>query len=134
MEATKTYTNRTNARRAGVAAGVPAEQLEITVHKNGDEVRFGWKAKKAPAPVTTTGKPKKAPAPKVERVEQNGVKRPRSGGLCAAVWEYLDKHPKASAKDLREVAPSKGWNANNVACEFYAWRKFNGITGRTAAA
>lgn len=136
MTATKTYTNRTNARRAGVAAGVPAELLEITVHKTGDEVRFGWKAKKAPAPapVTTTGKPKKAPVPKVERVEQNGVKRPAPGGLCAAVWEYLDKHPKATAKDLREVAPSKEWNVNNVACEFYVWRKFNGITGRTAAA
>ena len=39
MEA-KTYTNRNNARRAGVAAGVPAELVEITVHKNGDEVRF----------------------------------------------------------------------------------------------
>ena len=43
MEA-KTYTKRENARRAGVAAGVPAELVEITVHKNGDEVRFGWKA------------------------------------------------------------------------------------------
>ena len=29
MEA-KTYTNRNNARRAGVAAGVPAELVEIT--------------------------------------------------------------------------------------------------------
>lgn len=124
MTATKTYTNRTNARRAGVAAGVPAELVEITVHKNGDDVRFGWKAKKTPAPVITTGKPK------AERGEQNGVKRPRSGGLCAAVWEYLDKHPKASAKDLREVAPTKGWNVNNVTCEFYQWRKFNGISGR----
>lgn len=133
MTETKTYTNRTNARRAGVAAGVPAELVEITVHKNGDEVRFGWK-EAAPAPAITTSKPKKAPALKVERVEQNGVKRPASGGLCAAVWEYLDKHPKATAKDLREVAPSKEWNVNNVTCEFYQWRKFNGITGRTAAA
>lgn len=133
MASTKTYTNRTNARRAGVAAGVPAELVEITVYKNGDEVRFGWK-EKAPAPAITTSKPKKAASPKVERVEQNGVKRPRSGGLCAAVWEYMDKHPKASAKDLREVAPSKGWNVNNVACEFYQWRKFNGIAGRTATA
>lgn len=49
MEA-KTYTNRNNARRAGVAAGVPAELVEITVHKNGDEVRFGWKAMEAAAP------------------------------------------------------------------------------------
>lgn len=131
MATTKTYSNRNNARRAGVAAGVPAELVEITVHKNGDEVRFGWKEK---APAITTSKPKKAAVPKVERVEQNGVKRPRSGGLCAAVWEYLDKHPKATVKDLREVAPSKEWNVNNVTCEYYAWRKFNGITGRLAAA
>lgn len=96
MEA-KTYTKRENARRAGVAAGVPAELVEITVHKNGDEVRFGWKAMEAPAPaadaVVTTSKPKKAAVPKVERIEQNGVKRPKEGGLCAAVWAWLDAHP-----------------------------------------
>ncbi len=31
MEQAKTYTKRENARRAGVAAGVPAELVEITV-------------------------------------------------------------------------------------------------------
>ncbi len=45
------------------------------MHKNGDEVRFGWKAMEAPAPaadaVVTTSKPKKAAVPKVERIEQN---------------------------------------------------------------
>lgn len=133
----KTYTKRENARRAGVAAGVPAELVEITVHKNGDEVRFGWKAMEAPAPaaadaVVTTSKPKKAAAPKVERVEQNGVKRPKDGGLCAAVWAWLDAHPDATIKDAKAAAPENGWNANNVACEFYAWRKFNGLSRATA--
>ncbi len=128
----KTYTKRENARRAGVAAGVPTELVEITVHKNGDEVRFGWKAMEAPASaaadaVLTTSKPKKA-APKVERIEQNGVKRPKDGGLCAAVWAWLDAHPEATIKDAKAAAPENGWNANNVACEFYAWRKFNGIS------
>ena len=51
MEQAKTYTKRENARRAGVAAGVPAELVEITVHKSADGVRFGWKAMEAPAPV-----------------------------------------------------------------------------------
>jgi hypothetical protein len=133
----KTYTKRENARRAGVAAGVPAELVEITVHKNGDEVRFGWKAMEAPAPaaadaVVTTSKPKKAAAPKVERVEQNGVKRPKDGGLCAAVWAWLDAHPDATIKDAKAAAPENGWNANNVACEFYSWRKFNGLSRATA--
>lgn len=138
MEA-KTYTNRNNARRAGVAAGVPAELVEITVHKNGDEVRFGWKQMEAPAPtaaepVVTTSKPKKVAAPKVERVEQNGVKRPKEGGLCAAVWTWLDANPTATIKDAKAAAPENGWNENNVACEFYAWRKFNGLSRVTTAA
>lgn len=137
MEQAKTYTKRENARRAGVAAGVPAELVEITVHKNGDEVRFGWKQMEAPAPVAegtpadavvTTSKPKKA-APKVERVEQNGVKRP-GPGKCLEVWEYLDQHGNMKPKDLQPVAEAKGWNINNVQIELYQWRKFNGISGR----
>lgn len=127
----KTYTKRENARRAGVAAGVPAELVEITVHKSAEGVRFGWKQMEAPATadaVLTTSKPKKAAAPRVERVEQNGVKRPKDGGLCAAVWAWLDAHPDATIKDAKAAAPENGWNANNVACEFYAWRKFNGVS------
>ncbi|EPG5770632.1 hypothetical protein [Pseudomonas aeruginosa] len=137
MEA-KTYTNRTNARRAGVAAGVPAELVQITVHKKGDEVRFGWKQKEAPAPaaepVVTTSKPKKEAAPKVEREERNGVKRPRAGGLCAAVWAWLDAHPGATVKDVREVSPEHGWNLSNSQIEFYQWRKFQGLSRATTAA
>jgi len=118
---TKTYTKRENARRAGVAAGVPAELVEITVHKSGDEVRFGWRQMEAPAPaaadaVVTTGKPKKAAAPKVERVEQNGVKRP-GPGKCLEVWEYLDQHGNMKPKDLQPVAEAKGWNLNNAQIE-----------------
>ena len=138
MEQAKTYTKRENARRAGVAAGVPAELVEITVHKNGDEVRFGWKAMEAPAPaaegapadaVVTTSKPKKAAAPKVERIEQNGVKRP-GPGKCLEVWEYLDQHGNMKPKDLQPVAEARGWNINNASIELYQWRKFNGISGR----
>ena len=133
----KTYTKRENARRAGVAAGVPAELVEITVHKSAEGVRFGWKAMEAPAPaaaepVVTTGKPKKEAAPKVERIEQNGVKRP-GPGKCLEVWEYLDQHGNMKPKDLQPVAEAKGWNLNNAQIEFYQWRKFNGISGRVKA-
>ena len=137
MEQAKTYTKRENARRAGVAAGVPAELVEITVHKSAEGVRFGWKAMEAPAPaaeaapadaVVTTSKPKKA-APKVERVEQNGVKRP-GPGKCLEVWEYLDQHGNMKPKDLQPVAEARGWNINNASIELYQWRKFNGISGR----
>ena len=133
MEA-KTYTKRVNARRAGVAAGIPSERVKITVHKNGDEVRFGWKESATPVKeAVTTATPKAKPAP-VQQVEQNGVKRPKAGGVCAAVWGWLDTNPGATVKDAKAVAPVQGWNPNNVACEFYAWRKFNGISGRAKAA
>ncbi|MBD9613582.1 hypothetical protein IB245_18955 [Pseudomonas sp. PDM02] len=129
-----TYSSRNNARRAGVAAGVASALIEITVHKNGDEVRFGWKEKRDPVPMMTTPteapKPKKEPAPKVQPEQRNGVKRPKEGGLCAAVWTWLDANPDASVKDAKAAAVDHKWNPNNVACEFYAWRKFNGITRR----
>ena len=135
MEA-KTYMKRENARRAGVAAGVPAELVEITVHKSADGVRFGWRAMEEPAPaaaVVTTGKPKQKVVLKVERVEQNGIKRP-GPGKCLEVWEWLDANPTATVKQVREVAPSKGWNESNCQIEFYQWRRFNGISGRVKAA
>lgn len=137
----KTYTKRENARRAGVAAGVPAELVEITVHKSAEGVRFGWKQTEAPATaakatpaegVVTTSKLKKAAAPKVERVEQNGVKRP-GPGKCLEVWEYLDQHGNMKPKDLKPVAAEKGWNENNALIELYGWRRFNGISGRVKA-
>lgn len=144
MQSTKTYTKRENAKRAAVAAGVAVEQVEITVHKTLDEVRFGWKQIEAPAPVadaapvvTTASKPKQtaAPesAPKQQRIEQNGVKRPGLG-KCLEVWEWLDENGNCMPKDLRPVAEAKGWNQNNAQIELYQWRKFNGITGRQAKA
>lgn len=147
MEAT-TYSNRTNARRAGVAAGIPSEYVEITVHKNGGEVRFGWKVKAdasavqqptkgvastVGAPATETP-PVRAPRALHYREDRNGVRRPRTGGLCAQVWDWLDAHPTATVKDAKGVAPDHGWNVNNVACEFYLWRKFNGVSGRQVKA
>lgn len=133
METAKLYTNRSNARRAGVAAGLPSPLVGITVHKSPQGLRFGWAAQVAPsAPMTvslmTTEKAIFKPVPKA-RVEQNGVKRPASGGLCADVWTWLDAHPGATIKELRGVAPDYGWNINNAACEFYTWRKFNGLSG-----
>lgn len=140
MEDAKTYSNRNNARRAGVQAGVPSEQVELTVHKSPAGVRFGWKQKPPPAtgvpvadPIVTTVAREAAPAPKakqvqrarVQRIEQNGVKRPAPGGMCAAVWEWLDANPAATLGDAKAVALDKGWNPNNAACELYQWRRFN---------
>ena len=113
-QSTTTYTKRVNARRAGVAAGIPSERVALTVHKNGDEVRFGWKESATPVKpekVTTCSKP-----PKVEQEERNGVKRPKAGGVCADVWVWLDAHPAATLKDAKAEAVQRGWNPNNVSC------------------
>jgi hypothetical protein len=132
MESAVTYTKRVNARRAGVAAGIPSERVAITVHKDGDEVRFGWKESATPVKrAMTTANPQSMP--KVPQEERNGVKRPKTGGVCAAVWAWLDANPGSTLKNAKASAPDYGWNPNNVACEFYQWRKFQGISGRTEA-
>jgi len=67
------------------------------------------------------------------REERNGVKRPSEGTVCAAVWAEFDKNPEIKASELAALADAHGWNRTNVSCEFYAWRKFNGIKGRAAS-
>lgn len=138
MTTGNTYSSRSNARRAGVQAGVPMDLIEITVHKvAGEKVRFGFKRKEiqVQAPAKAAGKAQRAPAataPAKARDVRNGVSRPRAGGLCASVWAHLDKAPDSTLADVKAVAPKRGWNVNNVMCEFYRWRKFNGVTGRAA--
>lgn len=126
-----TYTKRTNAKRAAVAAGIPEDQVEITVHKKDGEVRFGFKQKTAPVsepaatPATKAATATKPPA--AERVERNGVKRPRAGGACDKVWSHLDAVGDMSISEVKAWATANGLNPNNAAIEIYQWRKFNGI-------
>ena len=134
-----TYTRRENARRAGIDAGVPVERIKITVHKGNGEVRFGWKEvepasgdtgrvrRQTPAPATPTASAAET-APTPPRSERSAPKRPRAGGKCAAVWDYLDANPVTTAAELREVAAANGWNQTNATCELYAWRKFIAAT------
>lgn len=67
-----------------------------------------------------------------EREERNGVKRPSEGTVCGNVWAEFDKNPDIRASELIDLADNNGWNRTNVSCEFYAWRKFMGIKGRSA--
>ena len=67
-----------------------------------------------------------------EREERNGVKRRSAGTVCGAIWDAFDAKPEMKAGELNALADANGWNRTNVACEFYAWRKFNGISGRAA--
>lgn len=130
-----TYTKRTNAKRAAIAAGIREDQVEITVHKENGKVRFGFQRKTAPV-----GEPAAAPAANLaaatqaraaERVERNGVKRPRAGGACDRVWSHLDSAGDMSVRDIKAWATANGLNPNNAAIEIYQWRKFNGIASQS---
>lgn len=80
------------------------------------------------------------PAPRISRkgytIEknrpmQNGVKRPSAGTVCGDVWAAFDANPTIKAGELAALADANQWNRTNVSCEFYNWRKFNGISGRS---
>ncbi|MDI4656567.1 hypothetical protein [Xanthobacter autotrophicus] len=65
------------------------------------------------------------------RREQNGVKEPAAGGLCAAAWQACDKAMADLGRTptVKEVLAGKhiaGLNETNVRVEYYPWRKFHG--------
>jgi len=71
-----------------------------------------------------------------DREERNGIKRPSAGGKCRAIWDALDAYQVEekevpTADVVRELAKDEGWNSNNAMIEFYQWRKFHGINGRS---
>lgn len=134
MESTNTFSTRSNAKRNAIKAGVPTEQIEIVPHGKGDDVRFGWrKIDKtllknifpAPAKTKLTVQRKQVSAPTAKREVRNGVKRPGAGGVCRRVWDWLDQHKGATAKDVSAWAESEGLNLNNATIEFYQHRKFH---------
>lgn len=68
----------------------------------------------------------------VQRVKQNGIKRP-GPGKCLAVWEAMEAlHAKTgnvpAAKDATDWATANGANASNATQELSRWRKFAGLT------
>lgn len=69
--------------------------------------------------------------------EQNGVRRPKPDGKCGQAWAIMDQlsaqtGAPALIKDVLVKAAEQGLNKANVQAEFARWRKFHGISGRTA--
>lgn len=65
------------------------------------------------------------------RREQNGVKEPSAGGLCAKAWAACDATMADLGRTptLKEVLAGKhvaGLNETNVRVEYYPWRRFHG--------
>jgi hypothetical protein len=94
-------------------------------------------ADSVPAPVVQVSPRLTSKGLKIEkdREQRNGVKRPSAGGACRAVWDELDaavqRGTPHTVKTIKLHADCNGWNVNNAAIEFYQWRKFNGISGRS---
>jgi hypothetical protein len=83
----------------------------------------------APQQEAAPAKAKRPPA-----VVQNGVSRPRAGGLCAAVWELTENLSKSgelpTIGEVKVAAAEKGLNPTNVSIEYYRCRQFHGVRGR----
>lgn len=74
-----------------------------------------------------------------DRPEQNGIKRPSNGGICREIWDFaqdvLDNTGTApTAKQMRTHGETVGWSMVTTMIQFYQWRKYNGIKGRTPKA
>lgn len=91
-----------------------------------------------PAPATTAEAKETPKAKRPPAVVQNGVQRPRAGGLCAAVWELTEQGMKdgelPSIAEVKAAAAEKGLNPTNVSIEYYRCRQFHGVRGRAKKA
>lgn len=94
---------------------------------------FGVKVEVAPAPSAPRSTSKGVRIQK-DRPQQNGVKMPSEGSLCRAVWDEVQRSEDAATphtvKTIKAWAEVNGTNVNNAAIEFYARRKFYGVSSR----
>lgn len=120
-----------------IAVAIPKNVVKVVDGKRVDPLAPKPKAERAPR----ADKPAAPVVPRVsrkgytiqkEREERNGVKRPSEGTVCGDVWTEFNKNPEIKAGELATLADTNGWNRTNVSCEFYAWRKFMGIKGRSS--
>lgn len=157
--AVKTYSNKSNAKRAAIKAGVNLDNVTFVQNAEGwywEENAVEQAVAAAIAEVDTRAEdealaavnlklvevePKQAPAGnglKIERnrEERNGIKRPSVGGKCRQVWDACDaqynngKGMIPMPKDIKAWAEANGHNCNNAVIELYQWRKFMGFRGR----
>lgn len=100
-----------------------------------------------PTPAAAPARPAFA-ASKIEkdRPEQNGVKRPSAGTICARVWDIastmsdggiahsdgFSTRPVATLSEVVKAAEAFGINKFTARTQYARWRVFHGITGRAA--
>lgn len=119
-----TYSNRSNARRAALQAGIERDRVEITVHKLPDGVRFGF----AEGGATGSDTNNVAAISLIRNfTNEKAIRLPPSGGVCRAIREWIAKNPQATFRDIKVVGLEMGWNRNTVARQFYESRKLLGV-------
>lgn len=135
-----TRNNQAEAPDDGATLSVPAVDVPTT---SGDATMAAAKKAAAKAAPKKTAAPKaakepKTAKPKAEKVEQNGIVRPRGmTSKCGRVWAIADevskkKRSPASFQEIWEIGEKEGLNQSNVRVEYAKWRKFNGVEGRVA--
>lgn len=138
VEAAEAVQNPAPADRNPWVTELPVANGTVTTVVNGRKHVSSPAKAEAPAPKTeVTSRPSyKGYKIDKERPRQNGVTRPSANTLCGQVWAALEaiqeKNGVVTSADLPALAETNSWNRNNVSCEFYNWRKFMGIKGRTS--
>lgn len=83
--------------------------------------------------VVSTGKANGSAVVTDVRETRNGIKEPKPGGKCAAIWRQMDSMVKRGKEphvaDARTFAEKKGYNVANAQIEFYRWRAFHAAPG-----
>lgn len=68
------------------------------------------------------------PAKEAAQPTAQPAARPVEGGLCAKVWDALDKATVdakgtlPTLQDVQKLAKRKRWNANTARVQYYRWR------------
>lgn len=67
--------------------------------------------------------------------EQNGVRQPRPGTNCAAIWDMAtamsnERKATVAVGDLIDAATAAGFNVATIKTQYARWRKFHGVEGR----
>lgn len=73
-----------------------------------------------------------------DRVTQNGITRPSTGGKCELVWAECDRLLAAGTNPtvahLRSWCEAGNHNVNNAQIELYRWRTWAGVASTRAPA
>lgn len=131
---------KAEAKAAEKAAKEEAKKAEIEAKKAAKEAEAAAKkaAKEAERKAKEEAKKAEAEAKaktKVQMPEQNGIRRPKPETICGRIWATLDQLSAAkgaplSIGELMDATNPQSIDQTTVRCQYAAWRKFYGISGR----